>query len=279
MYKKLDEFGLDHDSDIIDAVKAESLLLTATKEYEDAVKEAATKENTPGKASEVTDDAFVVDVTKMSRMCRNRITETNEEKDDYFDEEFISAINKKVQEVQHEPKLIYEDKKFEEKSELKKVPSDIITFGRKITFDNIDLFVQPHEVTEDHPNQDIHWVSAMATENRVSGNHLSSEKPKPEKLLGMDNALCLPNTNDHKLQRKNYAALVGRIVTKHVNCLAFLEDVAVKHIRHQYSKEAANPTKTVSIHFNLNPLLCVEALHTVGAAKCFRELKTASKLS
>ena len=52
------------------------------------------------------------------------------------------------------------------------------------------------------------------------------------------------------------AALVGRILTKHVSCLAFLEDVAVKHIGHQYSKEAANPTKTVSNHFNFNPLFC-----------------------
>ena len=170
--------------------------------------------------------------------------------------EFISAINEKVHEVQHDPKPTSEYKKSPKQNEVNEVPSDIVSFGRKITFDNIDLFVQPHEVTEDHPNQEIHWVSAMATENRVSGNHLSNEKPKPEKLLSMDNALCLPNANDHKLQRKNYAALVGRILTKHVNCLSFLEDVAVKHIRHQYSREVANPTKTVSIHFNLNPFPC-----------------------
>ena len=182
MYKKLDEFGLNHDSDIIDAVKAESLLLTATKEYADAVKEAAVKEaaakeNTPEMEPKVADDAFVVDVTKMSRICRNQIRTTINDKDDDIDAEFISAINKKVHEVQHDPKPTSENKKSPEQNEVNEVPSDIVSFGRKITFDNIDLFVQPHEVTEDHPNQEIHWVSAMATENRVSENHLSNEKP------------------------------------------------------------------------------------------------------
>ena len=55
--------------------------------------------------------------------------------------------------------------------------------GRKIVFDNLDMYIQPHQTSEDNQNQDlhwvsvtatVHWVSVTATENRISGNHLPS---------------------------------------------------------------------------------------------------------
>ena len=118
--------------------------------------------------------------------------------------------------------------------------------GRKIVFDNLDMYIQPHQTSEDNQNQDLHWVSVMATENRISGNHLPSEKPnQTESISNMDNAKFLPSKRELENQRSNYATLISRVLTKHIDCLSFLDDVAVKHIPHQYSKETSKPTETV----------------------------------
>ena len=74
--------------------------------------------------------------------------------------------------------------------------------GRKIVFDNFDFKQHVHSMTEHHQNIDIHWVTHMTVENRVSGNHLSSVKPSPENLLQIENGLCLPSQHKHHLQRE-----------------------------------------------------------------------------
>ena len=106
--------------------------------------------------------------------------------------------------------------------------------GRKIVFDNIDLYVQPHEVNEEKQNQDLHWVTAIATENRVAGNDLSSRKKPDIAILELENAVCLPDKTDHQRQRMNYAVLVSRIITTNLKCLEFLQGVKENHIAHQY---------------------------------------------
>ena len=113
-------------------------------------------------------------------------------------------------------------------------------------FDNLDVYVQVHDMTEEFQNQDLHWVSSMATENRVTTSSLSNEAKAEESLSKMENCLFLPDAKDHKLQRQNYTILVSRILTKHIDALKFLEDVAVTHIPHQYSKETSKSTNTVS---------------------------------
>jgi len=49
--------------------------------------------------------------------------------------------------------------------------------GRKLVFDNLDYSQEVHWMTDDHQNPDCHNVTAMSTENRVSGAGLSTETP------------------------------------------------------------------------------------------------------
>ena len=118
--------------------------------------------------------------------------------------------------------------------------------GRKLIFDNVDHRAPVHTMTEQHQNEDEHWVAVMATENRITDEAYSDKKPRDEEILTMENGKCLPNASDHKSQIQNYVALVGRIMTKYIPCLKFLEDVSVAHIRHRYSTESMKPTETVS---------------------------------
>ena len=101
--------------------------------------------------------------------------------------------------------------------------------GRKIVFDNFDCKQHVHSMTEHHQNIDIHWVTHMAVENRVSGNHLSSVKPSPENLLQIENGLCLPSRHKHHLQRENYISLTERALVE-LPCLELLKSVACKHL-------------------------------------------------
>ena len=101
------------------------------------------------------------------------------------------------------------------------------TEGRKLVFDNFDFKQHVHSMTEEHQNVDVHWVSHLSVENRVSGNHLSSEKPAIDALVQMENGLCLPNCNERHLQRENYITLTERAVVE-IPCLAFLKPVVCK---------------------------------------------------
>ena len=100
-------------------------------------------------------------------------------------------------------------------------------------------------MTEHHQNPDAHFCTLMATENRVSGNHLADDQPTCS-LLDMENGKCCPNQYEHKLQRDNYVQLVSRVITQELPCLRFLSEVAVNHIIHQYSSNMKQATETVS---------------------------------
>ena len=98
--------------------------------------------------------------------------------------------------------------------------------------------------TEEHQNVDVHWVTHLSVENRVSGNHLSSEKPDNGDLLHMENGLCLPSGHEHHLQRENYITLTERAIVE-IPSLAFLKPVVCKHIPHLYSKEMREKSEMV----------------------------------
>ena len=116
--------------------------------------------------------------------------------------------------------------------------------GRKIVFDNFDFKQHVHNMTENHQNTDIHWVTHLAVENRVTGGHLSDKKPAIRNLLDMENGMCLPNRHEHTIQRENYITLTERMITD-LPCLQFLKSVVCKHIPHQYSKEMSEKSEMV----------------------------------
>eukprot|EP00111_Clytia_hemisphaerica_P011806 TCONS_00034700-protein len=108
------------------------------------------------------------------------------------------------------------------------------TDGRKVVIDNFDFTTNVNDETESHKNQDFHWVSRMATENRMGFPELSTENDRSVKTL--ENGCLLPQISDHVNQRKDYVALVARVIVKHLKCLEFLKDAVVNHIKHKFSQ-------------------------------------------
>ena len=117
--------------------------------------------------------------------------------------------------------------------------------GFKLTIDNVDYHQSVHFMTEDHQNIDRHYVTVNATTNRISGNHLSTDSPL-RGVKQMANGKCIPDHLEQKLQRSNYITLAERILVENLQCLKFGQDIVEKHIQHKYSKEASQPTNSVS---------------------------------
>ena len=126
-------------------------------------------------------------------------------------------------------------------------------------FDNFDFKQQVHSMTEQHQNIDVHWVTHLSVENRVSENHLSSAKPAADAVMQMENGVCLPTRHEHHLQRENYIAIVW-----HVSSLwsvsTYHTSTARKWLRNQkwyYMKMTYRPTfeQLVTSFFAPNPSL------------------------
>eukprot|EP00794_Sanderia_malayensis_P013123 gene13123-14471_t len=73
----------------------------------------------------------------------------------------------------------------------------------------------------------------------------SRKKTPLEKLLGMENGLCLPDTVEYSNQRKDYIVLCGRIAVKYITCLQSLANSSVKCIKHPYSNRTSEQTNTI----------------------------------
>ena len=96
-----------------------------------------------------------------------------------------------------------------------------------------------------YQNKGKHYVSINATINRITGNHLDDNSPAGG-INQMENGKCIPNPTEQIEQRENYITLVQRVIVDNVPCLDFVKDLVQKHIPHKYSKEASQPTKSVS---------------------------------
>lgn len=121
------------------------------------------------------------------------------------------------------------------------------SLDRKVVVDNFDFTTKVHSMTEDHQNDDEHWVSVAAVENRIHDDTLSTNCPMKNEITKMENSTLLPNINDHKKQRDNYIDLCGKIACANIKCLEKFGDVVVQHIKHAYSAEARWATDSVSI--------------------------------
>ena len=117
--------------------------------------------------------------------------------------------------------------------------------GRKLVFDNFDFRQEVHYTTQDHQNVDVHWVTHMAVENRVSGNNLLSNRPICQ-INELENGQFLPGRREHHLQRENYITLTERAITE-IHGLSFLKGAVTQHIPHPYSKEMSETSHVVSV--------------------------------
>ena len=117
----------------------------------------------------------------------------------------------------------------------------------KVIIDNFDFRSSVHDMTEEHQDTDMHWVSVASNANRIVNDTLSDKLPPDDMISKIDNSIFVPSAHDHAQQMRNYADICGRIAQENIKCIKDLGDVSVNHIKHQYSKEMTKQTDTVSL--------------------------------
>ena len=139
--------------------------------------------------------------------------------------------------------------------------------GRKLVFDNLDYTQEVHWMTEGHQNIDCHYVTAMSTENRVSGNELSPVPP-PHGVMGMENGKCVSSNLDNARQPDNYIKLVERILVGNIPCLEYLSECAPDTLSTNIVMKWPKKTNTVRQVYILEIFTNIIAKHISKAEIC-----------
>ncbi|CAB3986486.1 hypothetical protein AC249_AIPGENE16794 [Paramuricea clavata] len=129
------------------------------------------------------------------------------------------------------------------------VLDQVITDHKKFNFpffklvgDNIDHEINARIQTKEHGNQSIHWTHQTVIRDSVVDPCLDNTKPRQslDQLQLLD---ILPTATIQSRLKHSWAILVSRVVTKHLKYFAFLRNVVINHIPHQYSKEASTKSE------------------------------------
>ena len=217
-YRKLDQYGKDHDSQIKQKVKVESERLQTINPITVNVAESTVSSILPSQTdSAVSKEMAGACVTQSGvQTCSSNLGEAHESSSkECFGQSMGTPTSFNTSDV-----------------------------GRKIVLDNIDYHQATHHMTQSQKDPDLHFCTHMSTENRVSGNHLSDGRPIAD-IMGMENGVVIPSEVDNTKQRCDYIVLVSRYITEELQCLKFLSNATIPHIQHQYSHEMKKKTETV----------------------------------
>ena len=264
IHKRLDDFGKDHDADIMECVALESKRLQVrclkaegqNSREEKPQMQKDTNAQSDADAShrimasweklkmEITGETESFDRAGMCEVIN--FTPSQDVVDATIIKDVVSSLVTRVAQKVENGESDSCDKDVGSALVSKRpVLASFTDMGRKQVFDNIDYQQTVHHMTEEHQNELHHWTSYMSTENRISGNHLPDIGPQG-RLKDMENGKCIPDRLEHRIQRQNYVHLVSRICSQNILCLKFLSSVIPKHIPRHYSEQMSKPTKTVS---------------------------------
>lgn len=112
--------------------------------------------------------------------------------------------------------------------------------------DNLDHEIHARIQSTQHKNQSIHWTHQFAILDKVQDPNLDRKKAqKPTKEIQFVELLPNQEVQEHLLN--NFAIIVSRIVTKYLKHFQALQNAAVRHVPHQFKKEMATKSQTVSV--------------------------------
>lgn len=117
---------------------------------------------------------------------------------------------------------------------------------------------------EDNQNKDHHWINHIKVTNRVSGNHLTDDKPICDSLMELDNIKVIPNYPEHVCQRGNYVSLIERILVNEIPCLAFCKNVVMMHIPHTHEPELSKKSKNLTKLHTFSDFIAIDRTKTSG---------------
>ena len=110
---------------------------------------------------------------------------------------------------------------------------------------NIDINIQAKIQSQTNTNRSIHWTQQYAIQNRINEPSFDTKSPQTP-LKDIDLIQLLPDKKVQENLKMRWALLVGRVICKYLAKFKHLNQVAVHHINHAYSKEMASKSDLVS---------------------------------
>lgn len=111
--------------------------------------------------------------------------------------------------------------------------------------DNVDKTVSPRYMNIDKQRQSLHYFQILAVLDRIDFHHLSNDKPIGE-VSTLPISTFLPDRDDCRSLRSNYAILLGRELVKSIPYFKDFADCIPIHIKHMYSQEMSQKSVVVS---------------------------------
>lgn len=119
----------------------------------------------------------------------------------------------------------------------------------RIVGNNTDYEIHARFQSQQHKNSSIHWTHQFAVLDRVQDPQLvnqGSQKLVSEIQLGE----LLPDNDVQALFIRKWAVIVSRVITKYLPAFQQFQNVVVRHIPHQYSKDMSQKSNCVSLYSN-----------------------------
>jgi len=114
--------------------------------------------------------------------------------------------------------------------------------------DNVDKTVSPRYMNVDKQRQSLHYFQILAVLDRIDFHHLSNDKPIGE-VATLPLSVFLPDQEDCRSLRTNYAILLGRELVNSIPYLKEFADCIPSHIEHKYSREMSQKSVVVSLFY------------------------------
>ena len=121
--------------------------------------------------------------------------------------------------------------------------------GFRVIGDNLDKNVRPRFRRIDRGTQSLHFFHVYAAKDRVN---LSNVTDSPSSFLNTPVAelpvqSLLPTSSDNQSLFSDFSVLVSRVLVSKLQYFSTtFGDIVVKHIQHEFSKEMAEKSETVS---------------------------------
>ena len=117
--------------------------------------------------------------------------------------------------------------------------------GYSFTGDNVDMRCTPRQMTLKNRNKDHHMFQIVAFKNRVSSNHLPSDKPK-KNINEIPFTTFLPSPDEQSLLKRDLIVLVGHKWAQYIPSLSWMKDYLPSCISHDYMDQTRQKTEKVT---------------------------------
>ena len=103
--------------------------------------------------------------------------------------------------------------------------------------DNVDLTVNPTYLTSDHQRKSLHWFLLLAVPKRVVMPSLSTDSPRPQSLLDVDNGIFLPSSEDKNQLEDDFIYHIAFVLVKFLPFLNKYRKCIPSSIPHGHMQE------------------------------------------